>query len=669
MSDRRILWATALFAVGIPVAAASWVRAKTDALADQLGTVAGVPAQIGSVDADLTGAIRLTDVTLGSLVSVDAIEASVAMSSLLGGQLRADEIRVDGPRVAVEIDANGDSDLARLARRLAHRGARAKRKAKASGIRRIIVAQGALRARIAGVGELSAEGVELVPDATGVRVITGAVRLHGGRDNVRIDLAFARSAAELRLPTMQFGRVLAVGGTGDVVIDGNAVALHDVAAGRLARDGVLELRGALVDRREAVPRAVSVEVSPSDLAVRLTGEHVPLAPFASLLPRSLDVTHAHATGSLTITKEPARLALVVDGKIENLAISHHSLSATPVPVSASLVGTVTISPDAIAVPKAEIQLGDAQLVANGWIRRNGPVSGQLELAVATAPCAALLASLPLRGPLDGMIVDGALGARLRLAIDLAAPPGEGTSLATSFTGNCRVVAEPPEADVMALTTDSDQKLADGSIAKIGKNQPSWAHLKALPYLVPSAFTSAEDGRFWEHAGFDVEQIARSLEIDLRERRLARGGSTISQQLVKNAFLTQRRSLDRKLHEAVLTWRLEERLDKKQILERYLNILELGPRIFGIRAAANYWFNLSPRELNIKQAAFLAALTSQPTSMSRRIRKAGGLDPDSAERVAVVLRAMRRDGVLSNETYDAAVHMPLWFTTVAVPRER
>ena len=678
--ERRLLAATAACALGIPIAAASWVRARTDDLADQLGAVAGVPARIGSVDADLTGAIRLTDVALGTLVSIDAIEASVAMSSLLGGQLRADEIRVDGPRVTVEIDANGDSDLARLARRLANRGQTTKQKAKASGIRRIIVAQGALKARIAGVGELSADNVELVPDATGVRVITGAVHLTGARADVRVDLAFTRSAAELRLPAMKFGRVLAVGGTGNVMVDCHrarlearcdpeSVALRDVAGGRLAHDGVLELRGALVDQHEAVPRAVAVEVSPSDLAIRISGEYVALAPFASLVPRSLDVSRAHATGSLTVRKTPARVELAIDGKIDNLVVDHKSLSTTPLPITASLAGDITISPEAIAVPKATVKLGDATLVANGWIRRNGPASGQIEMQLMTAPCAALLASLPFRGPLDGMVLDGELGARARLSVDLAAPAGEGTNLATSFTGNCRVVAEPPEADVMTLTTDFEQQLADGSRAMIGKNQASWANLKSMPYHVPGAFVSAEDGRFWEHGGFDLEQIARSLEIDLRERRLARGGSTISQQLVKNAFLNQRRSLDRKLHEAVITWRLEERLEKKQILERYLNILELGPRIFGLRAAALYWFNLSPRELGVKQAAFLAALTSQPTSMARRIRKAGGLDPDSAERVAVVLRAMRRDGVISNETYDAAVHTSLYFAATAVPRER
>lgn len=665
-SDSRILAATIVFAIGVPIGAAAWVRSRTDHLARTLGGVAGVSARIGSVDADLTGAIRLTDVALGNLVSVDAIEASVAMSSLLGGNLRADEIRVDHPRVAVELDANGDSELARLARRIAHRGT-AKKHGQTARVRRIIVAHGALTARISGVGELSAEGVELVPDATGVRVVTGPVRLDGARSGVDVELVFARSAAELRLPSMQFGRVLAVGGAGRIAVGGKPIPLREVAAGRLNARGELEVRGAIDDA--GVARAVSVDVAPSDLAITLRGDRVPLGAFASLFPPALDVSHTRATGSLTVRKDADRVALGIDGNLEGLVVDHRAVSTAPFTVDAALLGKLSISPEAVAVPKVALSIGDAKLLASGWIRRTGPVSGQLDLQLPTAPCAALLASLPFRGPLDGMVLEGDLGARGRLGVDLAAPVGEGTSLAISFTGNCNVVAEPPDADVTTLTQDIDQQLADGSRAKIGKNQPSWANLKALPSHVPAAFVSAEDGRFWDHDGFDLEQIARSLEIDLRERRLARGGSTISQQLVKNAFLSMRRSLDRKIQEAVLTWRLEQRLEKKQILERYLNILELGPRIFGLRAAANHWFNLSPRELGVKQAAFLAALTSQPTSMSRRIRRAGGLDPDSAERVAVVLRAMRRDGVLTPEAYDAAIHERLYFTSTAVPRER
>jgi membrane peptidoglycan carboxypeptidase len=190
----------------------------------------------------------------------------------------------------------------------------------------------------------------------------------------------------------------------------------------------------------------------------------------------------------------------------------------------------------------------------------------------------------------------------------------------------------------------------------------------LHHYVLGAFVAAEDGRFFEHHGFDPTQIARSLEIDLRDHRLARGGSTISQQLVKNAFLTQRRSLDRKLEEAILTWRLESRLDKKTILERYLNIIELGPHIFGIRPASQYWFSVSAREMSVKQAAFLAALTSEPQTMSRRIRHAGGLDAESAARVDIVLHAMYRDGVIDKEQYETARETPLHFASSALKRD-
>ncbi|MDQ3300840.1 MAG: hypothetical protein M3619_30015, partial [Myxococcota bacterium] len=239
--ERRVLCATAILALGLPIAAAAIVRARTDMLADRLTAAGGVTARIGGIDADLTGSIRMTDVALGELVQVDAIEASVAMGSLLGGQLRADEIRVDGPRVAIRVDQHGDSDLARLARRIARQGAGRShgRAGGGRGVRRIIVAEGTLTANIAGLGELTADGVELVPDPTGVRVITGPVRLRGGASPVRVDLAFARSAAELVLPEMRFARVLAVAGTGRVDAGTSSIALRDVAVGRLATHGAL----------------------------------------------------------------------------------------------------------------------------------------------------------------------------------------------------------------------------------------------------------------------------------------------------------------------------------------------------------------------------------------------------------------------------------------------
>ncbi len=117
--DRTIFARPLILAIGVPVGAALWIGQRTQALADHLGEAAGVQARVGTVDADLTGRIRLSDVALGELFAADAIEASVALDSLLSGQFGADEIRVANPHVAVEIDRNGDSDLARLVRRFA----------------------------------------------------------------------------------------------------------------------------------------------------------------------------------------------------------------------------------------------------------------------------------------------------------------------------------------------------------------------------------------------------------------------------------------------------------------------------------------------------------------------------------------------------------------------
>ena len=668
MMGARVLLATCVCAIGVPLVTAAWVCARTDALAADLRAAGGVAVRIGGVDADLTGTIRLSNVAFGTLVSADAIEASVALTSLLAGTLRADEIRVSAPRVAIEIDGAGDSDLARLARRLAgHGGGGAPG---AGRLRRIVVSSGTLSAHVAGLGELAADGVELVPDGGGVRVITRAVRLAGHAGPLGIELAFARSAAELTLPHLRFGRVLAVGGVGEVTSHtADRLRLRDIAMGRLDAGGTLELRAVVDDA--GIPRALAIDVQPHEGAIAVRGDRIPLAALSALAPHGLMLDGAHGTGSLAIHRDASRITVDADAAIDGVLLDHRVLAETTVPLAGAVHASVAITPEAIAVSRAQLELGAARLTASGWLRRGAPASGQLDISLATAACGDLLASLPaeLRGPLDGMVLGGTLGGHLRLSVDLAAPLGDGVELTTSIADACRAEAEPPAADVTRLAAPGDQVFRDGSHARIGKGEPGWTALAQMPAHVSGAFVSAEDARFHAHAGFDLAQIARSLEIDLREHRLARGGSTISQQLVKNAFLSQRRSFDRKLQEAILTWRLEARLDKTQILERYLNLIELGPRVFGVTAAARHWFDAAPHELSIRQAAFLAALTSEPSSMGRRVRGAGGLDPESAARVDVVLRAMRRDGVIDAARLDSARLAGLRFAPAAVKQER
>lgn len=122
---------------------------------------------------------------------------------------------------------------------------------------------------------------------------------------------------------------------------------------------------------------------------------------------------------------------------------------------------------------------------------------------------------------------------------------------------------------------------------------------------------SEDAKFFSHEGFDVEEIENSLKKNLSQGKVKRGGSTITQQLAKNVFLDKKRSVTRKLFEVPWTMQIERDLNKKQILELYLNIIEWGPGIYGAEAASRHFFDKSAAELDPKEALYLAMIIPNP----------------------------------------------------------
>jgi monofunctional biosynthetic peptidoglycan transglycosylase len=131
-----------------------------------------------------------------------------------------------------------------------------------------------------------------------------------------------------------------------------------------------------------------------------------------------------------------------------------------------------------------------------------------------------------------------------------------------------------------------------------------------------AMIAAEDARFVEHEGFDWDGIALALEKNERRGRIVAGGSTITQQLAKNLFLSPTRSYWRKAEEAVITLMLEAILDKRRIFELYLNVIEWGNGVFGAEAAARRYFGVSAAQLDMEQAARLAAMAPNPRFYER-----------------------------------------------------
>jgi len=145
---------------------------------------------------------------------------------------------------------------------------------------------------------------------------------------------------------------------------------------------------------------------------------------------------------------------------------------------------------------------------------------------------------------------------------------------------------------------------------------SWVPYDRVSPHLKRAVVAAEDARFAEHEGFDWDGIQKAIEKNQKKGRLVAGGSTISQQLAKNLFLSGERSLLRKGEEALITLMLEAAMDKRRILELYLNVAEWGEGVFGCEAAARHYFGVSAAHLNAAQSARLAAMLPRPRHYDR-----------------------------------------------------
>jgi len=193
--------------------------------------------------------------------------------------------------------------------------------------------------------------------------------------------------------------------------------------------------------------------------------------------------------------------------------------------------------------------------------------------------------------------------------------------------------------------------------KNGRNvkiKKTWVSLNRISENVRRAVVVAEDAKFWKHEGFDVDALKKAVEKNIKKRKLAVGASTITMQVAKNLFLSPSKTPVRKIHEAILTWRIEKTLSKRRILELYLNIAEWGDGIFGIEMASRTYFGHSAASLDKRESALLAAVLPNPIRFnplknsrfvarrSRLIRRALGGDIDAAMALHIIPAAQVTD---------------------------
>nr|WP_245928277.1 PBP1A family penicillin-binding protein [Bosea psychrotolerans] len=207
-----------------------------------------------------------------------------------------------------------------------------------------------------------------------------------------------------------------------------------------------------------------------------------------------------------------------------------------------------------------------------------------------------------------------------------------------------VPKRPPNIAILA---------ADGTLlANRGETGGRTITIGEVPPYLPKAFVAIEDRRFYEHFGIDPVGLARAMVNNLRRSGGVQGGSTLTQQLAKNLFLTQERTAARKIQEAILALWLERTYSKNQILELYLNRVYFGSGAYGVEAAAQRYFNKSARSVTIAEAAMLAGLVQAPS------RLAPNRNPDAAEkRAQLVIAAMADQGFISQSAAKTALTAP------------
>lgn len=185
---------------------------------------------------------------------------------------------------------------------------------------------------------------------------------------------------------------------------------------------------------------------------------------------------------------------------------------------------------------------------------------------------------------------------------------------------------------------------------VGPRNPRWTPSNRIPPEMKWAVILAEDSNFYKHEGFDVKAIKNAIKYDLEKKSLKRGASTITQQTAKNLFLSREKTVTRKLKEIYLAWRMEQELTKGRIIEYYLNVVELGPMVYGIGHGSHYYFGKPPSALTPRECAFLAAMLPGPRLAYNPYKNLGKV----LKRSDMILKLLRKRGVLTEDEYQAAM---------------
>jgi hypothetical protein len=344
-----------------------------------------------------------------------------------------------------------------------------------------------------------------------------------------------------------------------------------------------------------------------------------VAPFVPELPL-YDPEVGTVSAQLQLAADsPDRMSIDGGFQIKELAVFSEKIAAEPVEhINVSIRGRGAWLPDArrLEIAAARIRMNEAQALIEGEVERTSE-HYRVDLTGKLPPtdCNDVVGAIPddVLGSLSRFEWSGNWSALARIAVD--SRDLEATELSIKVRNLCMFEETPRWVRVERFQEPFRHRVVepDETVFQMitGPGTDNWVELEDVsPFMVP-AVISHEDGGFYDHGGFAPWAIRDALVRNLQEGRYVVGASTISMQLAKNLYLQREKTIARKVQEVILTWWLENALTKDEILELYLNVIEYGPSVYGLRHAAAFYFGREPSELSPAEAAYLACMLPSP----------------------------------------------------------
>jgi len=326
-----------------------------------------------------------------------------------------------------------------------------------------------------------------------------------------------------------------------------------------------------------------------------------------------------ASTQILLGADGARVSFSGGGSLTHLSLHHPKLSTEPIQdlqLGVKARGEWDDTTGLLTLADSELTFGEVHIVAKGSLA-NTPthlaIHGTLEVPLAA--CQAAKNSLPrgLFPLLSEVALSGTFAFSARVDADSKAPSK--TLVSWVLNNECHVDSITSElnparfAQPFTLQVVGSRK--EALFLETGPGAASWTPASEIAPAVIAAVLVSEDGNFYGHHGFDFRALQMAVKDNLNAGKFLRGGSTVSMQLAKNLYLKREKTLARKLQEAFFTVLLEQELSKEQIMTLYLNVIEYGPDIYGLRQAAQYYFATEPSKLSLTQAFFLVSILPNP----------------------------------------------------------